>query len=190
MKAWSGSEHKDAHGEVHRIIADFTEIHQQTEKYWLDMLKDSAETMEETQANLERALAAADVRVVLVQPENALKELGQLQQILTEDHLVLKVPFKPASDSDVVPTGHRLIRRGHVMQHFGSEVSDNEILRRLSELACVVGEEGGDLRLLFSGDDYNSSRESASRAIEELGAIIRVVKSSAKAFPDTVLPQS
>jgi len=75
------------------------------------------------------------------------------------------------------------------MRHFGGDVSDKEMHRRLVELAGVEDDDG-DLRLLFSGDDYNSSRENASRAIEELGAIIRVVKSSAKAFPETVLPQS
>jgi len=112
-----------------------------------------------------------------------------LQRILADDHLVLSEAFKPASDSDVVPKGHRLIRRGHMLEYFGADVPCKEMHRGLAELASAVEGEG-DLRLLFSGDDYNSSRESASRAIEELGAIIRVVKSSARAFPDTVLPQS
>jgi hypothetical protein len=188
MKAWSTSDQKEGHVAVQNVLNEFTNIHKSCESYWLKALKGSADAMEQAQSNLESSLATADVRVVLVSPENARKELAQLQLLLTADNLVLKSPFKPTSDSDVVPQGQRLIRRGHLSEHFGVDVSDREIHRRLCEL--VPTEEEGDLRLLFSGDEYNNSRENASRAIEELGSIIRVVRSSARAFPDTVMPQS
>jgi len=184
MQAWYGQEFKEEQAEVSAILGKFKSIHDSTEEYWVSKLSGAASRMEETQDQLERALDSSDVRVVLVPQKQAIAELTKVQQALKPKHLILKENLS-VGDSDVVPKGHRLLRRGHI-ERFPEDASNKEVHERLLELASS---EVDSLRLMFSGDDYYSSRERAGQAIEELRVIINMVSGVAKAFPDTVALQ-
>jgi len=184
LKAYAGTAHKEERASVKEILVVFAEIYSNTEKYWVRRLHGAAELMDRTQEQLEQALSCADVRVVFVRGAGAVEELRRMRGKLTTDHLLLKESLR-VGDSDDVPKGQRLLRRGQITDHFRDDASNEEVHRRLTELAPKEG----DLRLLFGGDGYHRARDEAERAIKELGAIIRVVGRAAKAFPETVHPQ-
>jgi len=184
-QAWWGAEHKDEYSVVQKVLEHFSTIYADTEQYWMTKLEGAAKNMEATQEQLEKALDSADMRVALVPADKMAKELKRIQGILSADKLVLKKDLK-VGDSDTVLQGMRLLRRGQVSEHFGADVGNSEVHRRLAELAPG---DGTDLRLLFGGGDYDKARAQAIEAIEDLGSTIRVVKTAAAAFPSTVAVQ-
>eukprot|EP00931_Biecheleriopsis_adriatica_P083312 TRINITY_DN5689_c0_g1_i1.p1 TRINITY_DN5689_c0_g1~~TRINITY_DN5689_c0_g1_i1.p1 ORF type:complete len:1859 (+),score=473.63 TRINITY_DN5689_c0_g1_i1:70-5577(+) len=186
LRAWFGPEFQREYEAVQRIINHFTEIYENAEQYWIRKLEGAASHMERTQEQLERALEAADMRVALIPSANAGEELKRIQTLLAPDKLVLKedLHLGAGEDKQLIPAGLKLVRRGQVFERFKSLVENAELHRRLTELAPA---DGSDLRLLFGGDDYNQARTEAAEAIGELGAIIRVVKNAAAAFPDVAL---
>lgn len=184
-QAWWGAEHKDEYNLVQKILDYFSKIYVETEQYWMSKLDGAAQNMEATQEQLEKALDSADMRVALVPADRMTKELKRIQGILSADKLVLKKDLK-VGDSDTVKQGMRLLRRGQVSEHFGADVGNSEVHQRLAELAPG---DGTDLRLLFGGGDYDKARAQAIEAIEDLGSTIRVVKTAAAAFPNTVAVQ-
>lgn len=181
LRAWFTPEHQHEYELVQRVISRFTEIYENTEQYWIRKLDGAASRMEKTQEQLERALESADMRVALIPSDTAEEELLRIQKLLCPETLVLKADLSlgEGKDAQLIPAGLKLMRRGQVSDFFKPEVDNVELARRLMELAA-----GADLRLLFGGDGYNEARKQAAEAIGELGAIIRVVKTAASAFPD------
>jgi len=181
LRAWFTPEHQHEYEMVQRVVSRFTEIYENTEQYWIGKLDGAASRMERTQEQLERALESADMRVALIPSDAAEEELLRIQKLLCPETLVLKkdLSLGDGQDAQLIPAGLKLMRRGQVSDCFKPEVDNVELCRRLVELSM-----GSDLRLLFGGDGYNEARKQASEAIGELGAIIRVVKTAAKAFPD------
>eukprot|EP00930_Biecheleria_cincta_P102285 TRINITY_DN9397_c0_g2_i1.p1 TRINITY_DN9397_c0_g2~~TRINITY_DN9397_c0_g2_i1.p1 ORF type:complete len:1849 (+),score=364.06 TRINITY_DN9397_c0_g2_i1:468-5549(+) len=183
QRAWMGNEHQREYESVRRIVNYFTEIYEDTEQYWVHKLEGAATRMEGTQEQLERALESADMRVALIPSATSREELKRIQTLLSPDKLVLQEDLQLGKGHDVqiIPAGLKLVRRGQLFERFKSDVENPELRQRLHELAT---HDGSDLRLLFGGDDYNRARAQAAEAIEELGALIRVVKTAAAAFPD------
>ncbi|CAK9061411.1 Uncharacterized protein SCF082_LOCUS32169, partial [Durusdinium trenchii] len=181
LRAWFTPEHQHEYELVQRVVSRFTEIYENTEQYWIRKLDGAASRMERTQEQLERALESADMRVALIPSDSAQEELRRIQGLLTPETLVLKseLSLGQGKDAQLIPAGLKLMRRGQVSDCFKHDLGNVELHRRLGELST-----GSDLRLLFGGDGYNEARKQASEAISELGAIIRVVRTAANAFPD------
>lgn len=186
QRAWMGNEHQREYESVRRIVNHFTEIYESTEQYWAQKLEGAAIRMEGTQEQLERALESADMRVALIPSATAQEELKRVQTLLSPDKLVLQEALQlgKGDDAQTIPAGLKLVRRGQLFERFKSDVENPELRQRLHELAT---QDGSDLRLLFGGDDYNRARSQAAEAIQELGTLIRVVKTAAAAFPDVAV---
>mmetsp|Transcript_35104 Transcript_35104/g.81816 ORF Transcript_35104/g.81816 Transcript_35104/m.81816 type:complete len:1394 (+) Transcript_35104:3-4184(+) len=187
LRAWFTPEHQREYEAVQRVISRFTEIYENTEQYWIRKLDGAATRMERTQEQLEKALESADMRVALIPSDAADQELHRIQGLLSPDQLVLMedLSLGMGKDAQLIPAGLKLMRRrGQVVDRFKPEMTNAEVHRRLTELAP---QDGSDLRLLFGGDGYNKARQQAVEAIGELGAIIRVVKTAAAAFPDVAV---
>eukprot|EP00913_Durusdinium_trenchii_P000834 g776.t1 len=180
LRAWFTPEHQHEYELVQRVVSRFTEIYENTEQYWIRKLDGAASRMERTQEQLERALESADMRVALIPSDSAQEELRRIQGLLTPETLAAgRRCLGQGKDAQLIPAGLKLMRRGQVSDCFKHDLGNVELHRRLGELST-----GSDLRLLFGGDGYNEARKQASEAISELGAIIRVVRTAANAFPD------
>lgn len=118
------------------------------------------------------------IRVVLC---SSIEDLEKVKGMLTDD-LMLKQDCK-IGDSENVPKGKCLVwSQGIVMEKFKTFKTPSPDLAKIRrELTRLY--EGKDVRLLFSGLDFDRQHDESQKALDSLQKYIVMAKTAGEAFP-------
>lgn len=178
IKAWSVEKMRQR--EVQNDVAAITGIYENAESFWEHRVKNAHKRAEEAQELLERAVQKEVIRVVLCL---SISDLEKVQAMLSES-LMLTKDCK-IGDSENVPKGKCLVWSQGIVREkfkpFESSKGAPDLARIRRELPSLYN--GKDVRLLFSGLDFDRQHEESQRALDSLQKYIAMAKTAGEAFP-------
>jgi len=177
IKAWSVE--KARQRAVQYDVAAIAGIYENAESFWEYRVKNAHKRAEEAQQLLERAVQKEVIRVVLC---SSIQDLEKVRDMLS-DNLMLTKDCK-IGDSENVPKGKCLVwSQGVVRERFKAFDSKAPDLKQIrQELPSLYN--GKDVRLLFSGLDFDQKHEESQRALDSLQKYISMAKTAGDAFPN------
>ncbi|CAK9026452.1 Uncharacterized protein SCF082_LOCUS17516 [Durusdinium trenchii] len=163
---------------VQALLSDIARLFESAETFWERRVKDAHARAEEAKKLLEQAVRQEVIRVVLC---SSIEDLEKVKGMLTDD-LMLKQDCK-IGDSENVPKGKCLVwSQGIVMEKFKTFKTPSPDLAKIRrELTRLY--EGKDVRLLFSGLDFDRQHDESQKALDSLQKYIVMAKTAGEAFP-------
>ena len=177
VSAWQVD--KIAQRKVQHLVAEITRLFESAEGFWEKRVKDAHRRAEEAKRLLEQAVQKEVIQVVLC---SSIQDLEKVKEMLSDEKLMLKQDCK-IGDSENVPKGKCLVwSQGIVMEKFKTFKTASPDLQKIRrDLPKLY--EGKDVRLLFSGLDFDRQHDEAQKALDSLQKYIVMAKTAGEAFP-------
>ncbi|CAJ1387997.1 unnamed protein product, partial [Effrenium voratum] len=164
---------------VQALVADIGRMYESAEKFWERRVKEAHHHAEVAQKQLEEAVKKENIKVVLC---SCISDLEKVKSILGPD-LMLKQDCK-IGDSEKVPKGKCLVwSQGAVLEYFRTSTAPSDAKKAEIQKNLPSLYKGKDVRLLFSGLDFDKHYDDAQSALETLSMYLSKAKTAGEAFP-------